>query len=184
MAALMKERIADTYGKLLEETSIDKITVKALIDACCISRQTFYYHFQDILDVLEYMIRRDAQELVERARQAENLTQVIEIYVDFSRQRVKLLQKLLHSQRRAQVETLMLQAAMDTLRQLSRGTSQELSITSREEDVLLRFNAWGLMGVLMAYSDSPDLEESWLVRQLERIVSGELSGWVKRNEEG
>ena len=79
MPAQMKEKIADTYIQLLCGGSVDKITVKALIDACHISRQTFYYHFQDILDVLEYIIRRDSQKLVEQAHQANSLAQVIRI---------------------------------------------------------------------------------------------------------
>ncbi|MGI6255220.1 MAG: hypothetical protein ACOYJZ_06265 [Acutalibacter sp.] len=180
MPAQMKEKIADTYAQLLCGSSIDKITVKALIDACHISRQTFYYHFQDILDVLEYIIRRDSQGLVERASQAEDLTQVLRIYVSFAQERVHLLRRLLTSQHRARVEALLLEAAMDTLRQLSCRASQQLALTSAEEDVLLRFNAWGMMGVLMAYSDSPTLDQERLVHQLERIISGELSGWLKK----
>lgn len=178
MPAQMKEKIADTYIQLLCGGSVDKITVKALIDACHISRQTFYYHFQDILDVLEYIIRRDSQKLVEQAHQANSLAQVIRIYVAFAQERIPVLRRLLNSQHRAQVETVLLQAAMDTFRQLAHRAPQELSLTSGEEDVLLRFNAWGMMGVLMAYSDSPDSDQERLAQHLERIVSGELSGWL------
>lgn len=44
-----------------QRKNVDKITVKALIDKCRISRQTFYYHFQDIMDV---MLRSNACGLV------------------------------------------------------------------------------------------------------------------------
>ena len=50
----MKSIIADTFLHMVQHGNIDKITVKALIDACHISRQTFYYHFKDIMDVLEW----------------------------------------------------------------------------------------------------------------------------------
>jgi len=53
MAVDMKNVIADAYNQLAKQKSVDKITVKDLVDACNISRQTFYYHFQDILAVLE-----------------------------------------------------------------------------------------------------------------------------------
>ena len=43
----MKSIIADTFFLMVQLGNIDKITVKALIDACHISRQTFYYHFKD-----------------------------------------------------------------------------------------------------------------------------------------
>ena len=50
----MKILIAEAFIDLLEKESIDKITVKQLIEECHISRQTFYYHFRDIMDVLEW----------------------------------------------------------------------------------------------------------------------------------
>ena len=49
----MKNVLADTFAEMVKQGNVDKITVKALIEECHISRQTFYYHFQDIMDVLE-----------------------------------------------------------------------------------------------------------------------------------
>lgn len=54
----MKEKIADQLNALLRRKSLDKITVKELVDGCGISRQTFYYHFQDIMDVVEWQQKR------------------------------------------------------------------------------------------------------------------------------
>ena len=51
----MKQMIAETLVKLLEQKSVDKITVKELVDACGISRQGFYYHFQDIMEGIEWL---------------------------------------------------------------------------------------------------------------------------------
>ena len=45
----MKSLIADTFTQMLDKEDIDKITVTKLIGECHISRQTFYYHFKDIL---------------------------------------------------------------------------------------------------------------------------------------
>ena len=48
--------IADAFQQLMNSNPADKITVKMLIDACGISRPTFYYYFKDIPDVVEYLI--------------------------------------------------------------------------------------------------------------------------------
>ena len=53
MPADMKHIIASAFVDMTREKGIDKITVKSLIDACNISRQTFYYHFQNIMEVIE-----------------------------------------------------------------------------------------------------------------------------------
>lgn len=57
----MKSIIADTFLHMVQHGNIDKITVKALIDECHISRQTFYYHFKDIMDVLEWSVQQAMQ---------------------------------------------------------------------------------------------------------------------------
>ena len=51
MPVNMKIKIANALRTLSKQKSIDKITVKDLVELCGISRQTFYYHFQDILAV-------------------------------------------------------------------------------------------------------------------------------------
>ena len=57
----MKAVIADAFVSLAQRKNVDKITVKDLVEACGISRQTFYYHFQDILEVIEWSMQQAMQ---------------------------------------------------------------------------------------------------------------------------
>lgn len=52
-----KKAIIEAFWKLLEEKPYNKITVKEIVDSCQINRNTFYYHFHDIPDLLEQIIR-------------------------------------------------------------------------------------------------------------------------------
>ncbi|MBE5774619.1 MAG: TetR family transcriptional regulator, partial [Clostridiales bacterium] len=52
-------------SELIEKRSLDKITVKDLVEECGISRQTFYYHFQDLFDVVEWMMERILERKIE-----------------------------------------------------------------------------------------------------------------------
>ena len=62
MANFTEKAIVETLNELLEKQTIDKITVKELTEACGISRNTFYYHFHDIYEVLtrNFIERTDA----------------------------------------------------------------------------------------------------------------------------
>lgn len=44
--------------KNVGKKSLDKITGKFMLKACHISHQSFYYPFQDCMDVLEYSVRK------------------------------------------------------------------------------------------------------------------------------
>ena len=52
MALYTKKLIMTAFEELLEEQPFDKITVSALVKRAGVSPNTFYYHYQDIYDLL------------------------------------------------------------------------------------------------------------------------------------
>lgn len=59
---LTKNALAHSLKSLMEHTPLNKITVKHLVDHCCVNRQTFYYHFQDIYALLGWIYQTEAVE--------------------------------------------------------------------------------------------------------------------------
>lgn len=53
MAKLTQKAILTTFEAMLREMPFHKITVSALVDRCCISSNTFYYHYRDIYALLD-----------------------------------------------------------------------------------------------------------------------------------
>ena len=50
----MKYRLAEAVKVCMKTTSVEKITVKEIVDACGTTRQTFYRHFQDKYDLVNW----------------------------------------------------------------------------------------------------------------------------------
>lgn len=55
MCGNTKQRIADALRQLMAEKPFEKITVRNLMDATNMQRQSFYYHFRDTRDVLMWI---------------------------------------------------------------------------------------------------------------------------------
>lgn len=55
MCCNTKEKIATAVKELVRQKSIRKITVQDIMDETGMKRQSFYYHFQDIYDVIEWI---------------------------------------------------------------------------------------------------------------------------------
>ena len=53
MAGFAKKAIRDSFIKLLNERPLSQITVRDIVDACGVNRNTFYYYFQDIPQLVE-----------------------------------------------------------------------------------------------------------------------------------
>ncbi len=64
MASSTKEALGNALKKMLAVKPIDKITVKDLVEECGVNRQTFYYHFDDVYDLLEWVFEEDANRVL------------------------------------------------------------------------------------------------------------------------
>ena len=60
MANSTKEALADALRQMMKVKPIDKITVKDIVEVCGVNRQTFYYHFDDVYDLLEWVFEEGA----------------------------------------------------------------------------------------------------------------------------
>ncbi|MBQ5332275.1 MAG: TetR/AcrR family transcriptional regulator C-terminal domain-containing protein [Oscillospiraceae bacterium] len=57
-------RLAEALKKRLSYMPLEKITIKQLTDDCGLNRQTFYYHFDDIYDLLKWLFEWEAETAV------------------------------------------------------------------------------------------------------------------------
>ncbi len=64
MALATKRLLADSLRQLLEKKPLEKITVKEIVENCGVNRQTFYYNFQDIYDLVEWIFRDTSEPLL------------------------------------------------------------------------------------------------------------------------
>ncbi|HJB95515.1 MAG TPA: hypothetical protein H9765_07860 [Candidatus Mediterraneibacter intestinigallinarum] len=170
----MKAVIADTFSQMLDKEDIDKITVTKLIGECHISRQTFYYHFKDIMDVLEWTFKRATEELVQRSLKAEDNIVALKEFAIFIRQNRTKLERLLYSRRWVEIENLLTEAAVAYLAEMARNKVPEISLSFDELEIMLKFYACGMVGVLMQYMVKPHLDEEKLIIQIEKIITGKM----------
>lgn len=59
MSSTTKRALADALLHLLNQRTLDRIRVSDITDYCGLNRQTFYYHFQDIYDLLHWIFVED-----------------------------------------------------------------------------------------------------------------------------
>lgn len=91
MPVQVKPMIAEAFIRLSKQKNIDKITVKDLVEACGISRQTFYYHFQDILEVIEWSLDQAFSHLLEQSLAADDPEAVLRGFLETSEESAELL---------------------------------------------------------------------------------------------
>lgn len=76
----MKETIAEAARKLLMEKNRKKLTVKDIVEECNITRQAFYYHFEDIPELFRWIMERDTIKLLKGSQAFDDPEQRIRYF--------------------------------------------------------------------------------------------------------
>lgn len=74
---MTKQKIAMAAQELMARRSLDRITVRDIVEECHITRQTFYYHFKDILDLLEWGLKNNMESLLRSCQTSDNIEDAI-----------------------------------------------------------------------------------------------------------
>lgn len=173
MPSDMKERIAREFAELARTKSIDKITVKDIVEACHITRQTFYYHFQDLIDVIDWSLRQAMEELVEKSIRIDSREQVIELFLSEAAKARGLLRKLLASQLREQTERLIVESVRSYFREMVERRELLQDVSRSDAQVALDFYTFATVGMMLEYCSRPNLDVKRLAGQITRLMSGD-----------
>ena len=92
-----KEMLAESLMKLLARRTLDKITIQDIVDDCGYNRQTFYYHFHDIYDLIDWIFAAQTQELIEKCRACGSLDVGVEAVIAYMRGNRRLTLNILRS---------------------------------------------------------------------------------------
>lgn len=65
MSQTTKRALEASLKNLLAQKPLDKITINDIATDCGINRMTFYYHFKDIYDLVEWSCVEDARKALE-----------------------------------------------------------------------------------------------------------------------
>ena len=83
MSDFTKIAIMHSLIELLEEKEFTKITVKDIVTRCGINRNTFYYHFEDIYDLLKWTFEEEAIAVVRNYDLKCNPEEIINFVLDY-----------------------------------------------------------------------------------------------------
>ncbi len=60
-----KKMLANTLISLMKKKSLSKISISEIVKICQINRKTFYYHFADIYELLEWHLEQEIDPLID-----------------------------------------------------------------------------------------------------------------------
>ena len=82
MASFTEKAIKESFLRLLMERPLAQITVKDIVSDCGVNRNTFYYHFEDIPELLEEIITEDFEALIREYPTVEKIEDCLDAMIE------------------------------------------------------------------------------------------------------
>ena len=166
---------------LLLKKPLTKITVGDITDDCGINRMTFYYHFKDIYDLVEWSCLEDAKRALEEKKTYDTWQQgFLQIFKAVQENKPFIL-NVYRCVHREQVEKY-LQPLVDQLL-LNVINEEAAGITVRDEDkqFIAQVYSYMFIGLMLDWiKDDMREDPQQIVEKLSKLIKGSVSVALSR----
>ena len=169
MSGFTKEIIARTFTELLDEKPMSKVTVKDIVERCGVNRNTFYYHFRDIPDVVEFIFKKKWDEILEAPQEKSSILECMEEMAALVRSNRKLMLNVYKSVKRDIFLVYMNEVATYIITEYFDKNMSEFNLEKEEIQMLIKYYKCLFIGILM----------EWLDRGLEDDLGAEMRQMAK-----
>ena len=143
-----KKQIFDTFIELLEKKPFDRITVKDIVEACDINRNTFYYYYSDIYDLLEEVFMKELNKLSDAHKEGKSWVEAFMKIANVAYSHKKMINNICASRSYDYLENYMYKAckmiAVDVVQVMAEG----MTVPDEDVEFVASFYEYAYFGVI------------------------------------
>ncbi|MDO5398271.1 MAG: TetR-like C-terminal domain-containing protein [bacterium] len=175
MARTTKRILADSLKRLLSKKTLDRITVKEIVENCNVNRQTFYYNFQDIYDLMEWLFQDDLENALENKKSFGNWQDGINVIFNYMSANKSFVLNAFNSLSRPALEKYLKKCVRPDIEGIVDSQIQNLHITEEDKDFIINMYVMAIIGIVFDWIDNDmDSEYSKHLEQLKKLINGSL----------
>lgn len=171
----IKRQIADACEELLQKKDLDKITVTEVVNLCGISRQTFYYHFQDLMAVGEWIVNVRIKQAYNQCLKKETLWEAIKIILDEIYNDRNMIKRLKYSKNLNNIQNLLIETLQQLIKQLLEIKIDYVNGNISEFNLIIDFYSCGIMTSMHRYCDKENFDTEKYSKTIEKIIMSNIS---------
>lgn len=161
MPADMKETIAEAVRTLLIEQHVRKLTVKDIVEQCHITRQAFYYHFEDISEMFRWIMEKETEKTLQEALSKGNAEDGLRCFFVMAVNALPYIKRGMDSNYGTELEQLLRQYVQRFFALAAEEQKFYPGGSFAETRFILRYHSHAVLGVLYDWTeeDSEHLDE-------------------------
>ncbi len=149
MTNATKLALEESLKRLLLNKPLDKITINDLTTDCGISRMTFYYHFKDIYDLVEWSCLEDARIALQGKKTSSTWHEGLLQIFDAVMENKPFILNVYRCVGREQIENYLFALTFDLLMGIVEEKSRNISITKEQKIFIADLYKYSFVGIML-----------------------------------
>lgn len=181
MSQTTKKAIAASLKRLLEEKPLEKISVTDITEDCEVNRQTFYYHFQDIYDLIEWIYTSEATKALDGKKTYDTWQQGFLRIFDYVLENKSFVKSTYHSISREHLEGYLYNETFNLLIGVIEEKSAGLPLRESDKAFIADFYKYAFVGLMLEWVRTGMKEKpSDIIERLNILIGGNITGAIER----
>lgn len=179
---IVDEALSHSLKKLMMKKPLNKITVQQITDDCGITRHTFYNHFQDIYELLEWTYEHEVIDGIEPYKTEKDWDKAFMNVLDYVVDNRAICLNTFHSVARDRLEVFLYNAAYEVMDGVIKDIVKDNKIDIMAENEIADFYARAIVGQVVQWLRT-DLREdkNQLIERTVRMMKGTVKRLIEEN---
>ena len=181
MANGTKAALGAALKQMMRVKPIGKITVKDLVEICGVNRQTFYYHFDDVYDLLEWVFEEDANRVLPRQVVYERWREDVLFFMEYLQENSSFTLNVYNSNSRVYMLRYLRGKLAECIRSFAVIVSEGYDIDRQNFEFVVEFYADLAIGFISQWLDlGMQLPKEITTERILRVMDGSVENLLGR----
>lgn len=170
-----KYMIAKQFKELLKNHDFHNISVHMIVSNCHISKNTFYYHFQDKYDVIKWIFYSESASIINDLYVHTNWIETLQKLCIYLQENKGFYIKVLHIQEQNSFTECLTEFNFQLTKDMLMHLHADEILATNEIDVVSHFYAYGLTGVISHWAQNGmKVDPRPVIEMLQDTLSGKI----------
>ncbi len=181
MSQITKRALETSLKNLLLLKPLNKITISDIANDCGINRMTFYYHFKDIYDLIEWICNEETARAINGKKTYETWQQGFLQTFQMVLDNKPFISNVYHSIRKETIEDYFYAITFDLLIGVVEEKAVGMSVTESDKKFIANFYNFAFVGLLLDWIKKDMREDPQLIiDQVSTLIHGDVSRALNR----
>lgn len=175
MSQTTKRALEVSLKHLLLQKPLDKITINDIAEDCGINRMTFYYHFKDIYDLVEWSCYEDASKALAGNKTYNTWQQGFLQIFETVKENKPFIINVYRCVSREQIEKYLNQVTYDLLINVVNEEAKDMIIEEKEKEFIAHFYKHAFVGLMLDWIEDDMKEDPQkVIDHLSKLMQGNV----------